>query len=109
MPSPIIAFFFRTVFLDNKGGSKKGVALPTSRTVKKTLVNNPSTHSRHFPSAISSSGPSFSGPGRGVGRPAGPRPPSPDHGFHRHHSEVVKKSHAYKPPGNSDITKRPLR
>ena len=100
---------FSTVLLESK--DKKKVALPKSSIVKKTSIVNP-TSSRHYKSAIPSSGPSFSGPGRGGGqaRPSGPRPPSPDHAFSR--QSELKKCHTFtssKPSSNSEISKRPIR
>jgi len=71
----------KTVLLDNNSKDKKKASIPRSLVVKKPVSSSSVPLSKHYSSAIpSASGQSaFSGPGRGggVGRPSGPRPPSP--------------------------------
>jgi len=102
-----------TVLLDDK--NKKKVSLPRSGIVKKTTPTViPPTQNRHSISALSNSGPSFSGPGRGPtpgsSRPTGPRPPSPDHSHAPFSRQAeLKKCHPSKSPPNPEIIKRPIR
>ncbi len=139
-----IFYFFRTKLLENK--DKKKLNLPRSGAVVKTnsvksIIPPPTTTSRHYhpsaTSAFSSTGSSYSGPGRGQG-PGGPggggsggRPvvPPPHHSSSSSiasstinpahpdkHSvkkyEINKKCHTTsnnKPTPNPEILKRPLR